>query len=237
MDAILLVAHGSSRHPDAGRIPAAHLSRIATADPARPVAFGALNGTPSVAQALAGLKAPRIRVVPFFMEDGYFTRVAIPKALDGTEGLILCPPIGLHDGIAGLIADSGSRGCAAAGLMPANTAILVVGHGSARLPGRALALHRHTAAVAAAGGFASVQAACLEEAPFLAEALQGLRDHPVGVVGFFAGEGGHVRDDVPSAIAAERLARGPAGPPVHNFGVVTDSPALVQIILDQANAA
>ncbi len=237
MDAILLVAHGSVRYPDAGRIPAAHLTRIATAHPKRPLAFGALNGIPSVAEALASLTASHIRVVPFFMEDGYFCRVAIPRALSRTEGIVLCPPIGLHDGIAGLIAGCASQGCAATGLDPNRTALLVVGHGSARSPGRALALHRHTATVAASSNFAAVQAACLEEPPFLADALRGLRTHPTAIVGFFAGEGGHVCDDVPAAIASEQRARGAAGQPVLNFGPVTDSPALAQFILDQADAA
>jgi sirohydrochlorin ferrochelatase len=176
-------------------------------------------------------------VVPFFMEDGYFTRVAIPKALGRSEGIILCPPIGLHEEIAGLIASRGRDGCVTAGFTPADTAIVVVGHGSARSPGRALALHRHSTTVAGSRQFASVQVACLEEAPFLDDVLRGLRGLPVGLVGFFAGEGGHVREDVPEAIAAEQRARGPAGPLVLNFGTVTDNAALAQIILDQANAA
>ncbi len=233
-DAILLIAHGSASYPLAARPAEAHLAGLAAADPARPVALGLLNGTPSVAEALAALQVPRIRAVPFFMEDGWFTRVAVPTALAGDPRVVLCPPIGVHPGMTGLIMNCLGRGCTERGLDPACTAVLIVGHGSARAPGRALALHRHTDAIAASAAFAAVRSACLEEAPLLPDALSALRSWPVAVVGFFAGDGGHVRDDLPAALERERAARGPNAPAVHNFGPVVANPALTQIILDQA---
>jgi sirohydrochlorin ferrochelatase len=235
-DAILLIAHGSTTYPLAARPAETHLAGLAAADPTRPVALGLLNGTPSVAQALAELRAPRIRAVPFFMEDGWFTRVAVPSALAGDGRVVLCPPIGVHPGLAGLILDCLGRGCVERGLDPAGIAVLIVGHGSARAPGRALALHRHTDSVAASGAFAAVRSACLEEAPFLPDALAALRPFPVAVIGFFAGDGGHVRDDLPAALERERAARGPNAPEVHNFGSVVAHPMLTQIILDQASS-
>jgi sirohydrochlorin ferrochelatase len=63
-----------------------------------------------------------------------------------------------------------------------------------------------------------------------------LRHHPVVVIGFFAGGGGHVRDDVPALVAAEQAARGPGGAAVRFNGSVTDDPAMPRIILDQAAA-
>jgi sirohydrochlorin cobaltochelatase len=233
-DAILLIAHGSARYPLAARPAEAQLARLTAANPTRSVALGLLNGTPSVAQALAALQAPRIRAVPFFMEDGWFTRVAVPSTLAGDARVVLCPPIGVHQGMARLIIDSLHRGCAERGLDPTGTAVLIVGHGSARAPGRALALHRHTEVVAASGAFAIVSAACLEEPPSPPDALSALRQWPVAVTGFFAGEGGHVRDDLPAALERERAARGRDAPAVHYFGSVVEDPALTQIILDQA---
>lgn len=67
----------------------------------------------------------------------------------------------------------------------------------------------------------------------MADALRGWRGLPVAVVGFFAGGGGHVRDDLPAALAAERMARGKSGPPLADLGTVGDDPAMVRIILDQ----
>jgi sirohydrochlorin cobaltochelatase len=233
-DAILLIAHGSTTYPLAARPTEAQLARLAATDPARPVALGLLNGTPTVAQALAALQVPRIRAVPFFMDDGWFTRVAIPSAVGGDPRVVLCPPIGVHPGMAGLIVDRVHHGCAERGLDPAATAVLIVGHGSARAPGRTMVLHRHAEVVTAAHAFATVRAAYLEEPPLLADALAALRQWPVAVVGFFAGNGGHVRIDLPAAVQYEETARGPGAPAVHNFGAVVESPALTQIILDQA---
>ena len=235
--AILLVAHGSARYPDAGRPAAAQAARLRQACPGRRIGVGLLHGAPSVAEALAGLDAPAIRAVPFFMEHGWFTRVAVPRAVGGDPRVVLCPPVGVHGGIAGLVTAMVRQRCAGLGLDPGRTAVLLVGHGSARAPGRALAVHRHAQAIAATAGFATVGVAHLEEPPLLPDGLAALRHYPVAVVGFFAGEGGHVRDDLPAALRTEQAARGHTAPPVHNFGSVADNPGVTQIILEQAGIA
>ncbi len=56
------------------------------------------------------------------------------------------------------------------------------------------------------------------------------------VIGFFANQGGHVRDDMPALIAAEQASRGEAGLLVRFDGSAIDDPALVLIILDQATS-
>jgi sirohydrochlorin cobaltochelatase len=176
----------------------------------------------------------------------------------GGRPALLCRPVGVHDGIAGLIERHALAACDHLGIPSRSVAILVVGHGSASEPGRALALHRHTARVAATELFARVEAACLEEAPFVTAALRGLRAHPVVVVGCFANQGGHVRDDLPALIAAEQVARrvsektatpgtergaqgdlqgGASGAdhfPVRFHGSIAADPAMLQIIIDQA---
>ena len=238
-DALLLIAHGSSRYIDAARMLGEHARRISAAGLFREVEMGLLNGEPSVAEAMDRLTAPVIRVVPFFMEQGYFTRAVVPRTLGITNAggrFRLCPAVGTHPGMAGLIARRVLDGCDERRIDPVTTCVVIVGHGSARSPGRALALHDQVERVAAMGVFGAVTAACLEEAPLVADVLPGQQARAVAVVGFLAGEGGHMRDDVPALIAAERAARGPGGRKVHNFGSVADAPAMMQIILEQAQA-
>ena len=235
-DNLLLIAHGSVRYPDAARVLQGHAAALRDAACFRQVRVGLLNGAPSVAEALSQPGDATIHVVPFFMEEGYFTRVAIPRLLGSDQRVRLCPAIGVHAGVAEIVQAQARRACRAHDIPPHEAAVLLVGHGSASAPGRALALYRHAAQVASAAAFARCEAACLEEAPLLADALQALRAHPVIVIGFFAGEGAHVRDDVPEAIAAERSARGGKGWPVHFHGSVTDDPAMTRIVLDQASA-
>ena len=267
-DALLLIGHGSARYPDAGSALLRHAETLRNLGRFARVEAAVLNGSPSVAEALNrlgdnvgeswSLRNHAVRVVPFFMEDGYFSKVAVPRALhaaapasprspsdshpgsaDGQRRdgpslgprFVWCPPVGVHDGLAAIIERQALLGCAELQTPSRTAAIIVVGHGSSRSPGRALALHRHASRVAATGLFARVEAACLEESPLVGSVLASLRAHPVVVIGFFANQGGHVRDDVPAAIAAERAA---SGRPICFHGCVTDDPAMTAIIMDQA---
>lgn len=227
---ILLVGHGSTRHPQAGDI--LHAQAGALRRRGHPVVPAFLNGVPAVREALSGRAGPWRCAVPFFMEDGYFTRTAIPRAL-GRSGIPVTPPVGLHPSLPRLIRRRAEAACREAGLAPTSTSVLLVGHGSASRPGQPLALHRHAAALAAAGRFPAVVSACLEEAPFVADALRALRPRPVLVIGYFANRGGHVLDDVPSLVRAAR-ADDSGDWVVHECGNVTEDPALADIILDQA---
>ena len=218
-DALLLIAHGSARYPDAGRTVLAHAETIRAQGHFAEVAVGFLNGAPSAAEALAGLSTRTTHVVPFFIEDGYFTRVAVPKALDGGANLRFHPPIGTHPGMSGLIENRIARLLAGRG--PAD--IVLVGHGSAKSPGRRMALHDHAERL-------GVRVAFLEETPFLADALAEAKNPLVAVLGIFAGEGGHVRDDLPALIVAarERLGEG-----LLDLGSIGDEPGMADLILEQ----
>ena len=239
-DALLLIGHGSARYSDAGRVLHAHAAVLRGHLQFAQVAVGFLAGTPSASEALASLSTPTVHVVPFFMEDGYFTRVAVPRALAPADRQLIRyhPAVGTHATMPGLIERHGLERCAALGLTPARLRLLLVGHGSSRAPGRVTALHRHAAMLTQGGRFAEVRIAFLEEAPLVATALARLRPDPVGVLGFFAGEGGHVRDDLPALIAAERTARAAAeaagdhAARVFDFGTVAGSPDMPGIIMD-----
>jgi sirohydrochlorin cobaltochelatase len=232
--AVLLVAHGSSRYPEAAAPLWRHVDAMRQEMPDTQIEVGLLNGAPTAAEALSAIAAPRVHVVPFFMESGYFTNIAIPNALGADPRLHYCPPVGVHPGMVDIIEAQASAGCAIMGVSPAKLAVLVVGHGSASMPGRALAMQAHAASLAERRIFGHVATACLEEPPLLADALHGLAAWPVAVIGFFAGEGMHVRDDVPNAIAMEQARRGTGGHPVRLHGSVTDGPLLRRIIMAQA---
>jgi sirohydrochlorin cobaltochelatase len=231
-DALLLVAHGATRFADAGRLLQAHAQVLRAQRRFADVAVGLLNGTPSAPEALAALVPRKVHVVPFFMEQGWFVNQKVPRALGDGNGrqLRYHNPVGVHPGMADLAAARVRHAC---GDDAERFAVLLVGHGSARSPGRPMALHRHVAALSAAGRFAQVRAAFLEEPPPVADALRDWRASPVAVVGWFAGEGGHVREDLPALLRAEQAARGDAGAPLLDLGVITDDPAMPGIILDQ----
>lgn len=233
-EALLLVAHGSARFPDAGRTVQVHAQAL------QPffaeVAVGLLNGRPPAAEALASLRAPVVTIVPFFMEAGWFTQVAVPRALGlagpltEREGRTLryVAPLGTHPDMAGVIEARVRR------IAGAVSAVVAVGHGSARAPGRFTALHGHVARLARAGRFDSIEAAFLEEPPFAADAMARRRDGSLAVVGFFAGEGGHVREDLPELIGAECAMR---EQPLIDCGTIAEEPDIARIILELIGGA
>lgn len=227
LTALLLIGHGSIRYPDAGSVPRVHAEALCSPDLL--VAVGLLNGSPSVADGLAALGTGSVHVVPFFMDDGYFARVAVPRALGidpGADGghqsdLVLHKPIGVHPGLPDLIARRA----------PAGVALLLVGHGSSRDPGRRMAAHDHADALRAMGRFPIVETAFLEEPPFVPDALARIGDRPVAVMGLFANAGTHTRDDLPHLLTMPGRRHAPLA-----LGIIGDDPGLRPLIRDMITA-
>lgn len=229
-DGLLLIGHGSARYAEAGGI--LHDLAKTLRERFAEVGVGLLHGAPSVADALASLRVRHVYVLPFFMEDGYFARVAVPKALAGERerALTCCAPVGTHQGVADLIEARVLRSCPE----PNRTSVILVGHGSARAPGRTMALHQHGERLSRSGRFASVNIAFLEEAPFVPDVLASAHGTAVAVVGVFAGEGLHVRDDLPRLIEAERLRLGGR---LLDLGSIGAEAGMADLILDQVTQA
>lgn len=240
-DALLLIGHGSTILPDAARPLLAHAEVIRASGRFAEVAVGMLLGEPNVAAVFATLTAPVVHVVPFFLEDGYITRIAIPDLIlpfaSASRVIRFCPPVGLHAGIATLLEARLLRHCEMFGIVPKSLSVLLVGHGSAKGPGRARALRRNAAALEAGGRFGWIRVAYLEEAPFAAEALASARGHVVAVVGYLVNEGRHAIKDLPWLIAEERAQRGTHWPPVHDLGPIGADEAMPRLIMDQVTAA
>jgi sirohydrochlorin cobaltochelatase len=239
-DALLLIGHGSSIVPDAVRMLQAHAEVIRSSSDFAQVEVGALVGEPDAARVFAALTAPVVHIVPFFLEDGYFTRLAIPDRilpLASSSRLIrFCPPVGSNDGIADILAARILSHCELFGTDPKDLSVLLIGHGSARGPGRARSLRRHAATLEAGGQFGWIRTAYLEEAPFVADALASSRGHIVAALGFLLNEGVHATKDVPSLIAAERMQRGAHWPPVHYLGSIGGDAAMPRLIMEQVVA-
>jgi len=239
-DALLLIGHGSTSVPDAARPLLAHADAIIASNRFREVKVGMLLGEPNATAAFNTLVCPVVHVVPFFLDDGYFTRIAIPDLLlplaSASRVLRFCQPVGLHDGIAALLEARLIRHCEMFGTDPKCLSVLLVGHGSAQTPGRGRATRRHAAKLEEGGRFGWVRVAYLEEAPFVPEALANARGHVVAVIGYLANEGAHATRDLPSLIAAERAERGTNWPPVHDLGAIGSDAGLPGLIIDQVTA-
>jgi sirohydrochlorin cobaltochelatase len=239
-DALLLVGHGSTVIPEAASPLFAHAEVIRQSGNFGEVAVGLLLGEPNMAAAFAALTAPVVHVVPFFVDDGYLTRIAIPDRLlplaSPSRVIRFCPPVGLHDGIGALIENRLLRHCEMFGIDPKSLSVLLVGHGSSQAAGRARALRRHAATLETGGRFGWVRVAFLQEPPFVAEALASARGHIVAVVGYLVNQGVHATKDLPLLIAEERAHRGTHWPPVHDLGPIGADEAMPRLIMDQVSA-
>lgn len=223
---LLLVAHGSETWADAGAPVQAHAAALRESGLFGRVAVALLAGGPPPAEVLAACLGPRIDVVPFFMEAGWFTSVALPRALHldapalGGRDVRIAEPVGTHPALAAVIA------ARIAQLAPDTRRLLLIGHGSARRPGRRLALHDQAERLA--HRFERVEIALLEEPPSVPDAVARVRGAPFAALGLFLGAGGHVREDLPGLLAAAT-----SDGDLRDCGTIADEPGLRAIVLDR----
>lgn len=215
MDALLLAGHGSLR-AGSGAAMLRLAARLREAGHAPLAAAGFLNySRPTLAEALSRLTARGARavtVLPYFLVPGYFTRVALARALDELRAanprvsIAQAQPLGAHPAMAALV----ERRAVAAGAGPAS-AVLLAAHGSPD-PASNEPIHAVAAMVAAAGRFGAVGVCYLglNEPSIPAAIAAGLAAgymHIV-VVPYLLQFGGHAAEDIPAAVA-EAAARQP----------------------------
>lgn len=187
---LLLVAHGSTRHPAAAdglyRIAKRLEPRFAHVD----VAFW--RQEPML--AAEHLRDGTVYVVPYFAGLGKHTEQLIPErlGLPGRPGIIYCPPVGCHPALPGLI----HRRALAVAENPADTSLLLIGHGS-----REGGANRTPEAIAEAlrilGDFAEVVTAYLEQAPFAADWRRLVHFPKVVAQPLLLSAGMHASEDLP----------------------------------------
>jgi sirohydrochlorin cobaltochelatase len=192
----------------------------------------ALYGEPTLETWLDGLDAPRARLVPFMMAEGYTldalkTRIAAhPKGGRVEVGRA----VGAHPGLTATIAERARQACRGAGWSPAETAFLLVGHGTKRHAASTRTAEAHACRLAGFDMFAEVATAYLDDDPQVGEAVARLSAPRLVAVGFFTDCGDHGQDDVPDLLRA-------TGRPFRYAGPVGPLPALREVILAQARAA
>jgi sirohydrochlorin cobaltochelatase len=191
---LLLVAHGSTRHPAAAeglyRIAERLKPRFAHVD----VAFWRQEPVLSPDH----LRGGKVYVVPYFAGLGKHTEQLIPErlGLPGKPGVTYCPPVGCHPALPGLI----HRRALAATDNPAETSLLLIGHGS-REGGANRTPEKIAETLRSLGGFAEVATAYLEQAPFAADWRRLVRFPKVVAQPLLLSAGMHASEDLPPLFA------------------------------------
>lgn len=224
----MLCAHGTRGL--AGAV-SAHAAALGQEAEFGEVGACALYGEPKLESWLDRLAAPRARLVPFMMAEGY--------TLDALKKRIAAHPkggrvevgraVGADPALTGTIAERARQACRSAGWNPAETGLLLVGHGTKRHAASSRTAQAHACQLAGFGAFAEVATAYLDDDPQVSAAVARLRAPQFVTVGFFTDCGDHGQDDVPELLhATDRPFRyaGPIGPLA----------AMREVILAQARA-
>ncbi|MGV8985844.1 MAG: sirohydrochlorin chelatase [Cypionkella sp.] len=195
----LIVSHGQPSDPDPAELALAELAaKVAGHLPGWQVRSATLAKPGALSLAVQGM-VPGL-VYPMFMAGGWFPIVELPRRMKEAGGAdwTYLPPFGLDEGVQALALSLATQAAMDMGQSLQETAVLLAAHGSFRSSApsdvaNALAVRLHDA------GFARAEAYFIDQDPRIATAA-GFAARSV-CLPFFAAEGGHVADDLPTALA------------------------------------
>jgi sirohydrochlorin ferrochelatase len=198
---LLLLAHGERLDGQTNEAVNLVISTLRERRVAAKLGVGFLGASPSIEEAVQRLTAPRLLVYPLFMADGYFLRIATDRlrkaAMQGgmNRSLDMLPPLGADPALAELVSARGATAASERGFALAETALILVAHGSLRQKASQAATDLLVERVRRLGRFGAVYGAFLEQPPPLAAVLSG-HAGPAVVVGLFVGNGLHGEADL-----------------------------------------
>lgn len=246
--AIVLVGHGSARHPESAAPIHALAEALRTRLPGIEASAVFMKQAPLLDRALDGISSPRVVVVPVFAGKGYYTDHMIPRAM-GLDGpvtrrdgrtLLYTPPAGTHPRIPGLMRRRAAAIAEAAGLDPADCALLVIAHGSGRPGGAGETPRAITAAITEAGLFGEVALAFLEQEPLATGWPNMVTRRQIIVLPLLVAQGMHASQDIPPLFGLKPGETGPVDMDGHTIRLASGlgaEPELVDIIAEMAVGA
>lgn len=245
--AVILVGHGSARHPESAgpiRVLAATLAERHGWDTA--AVF--MKQEPTLERAPALVTAPNVVVVPVFAGTGYYTDQLIPRAM-GLAGPLThrdgrtihyTAPAGTHPRIPSLLASRAAGVALADGLDPKDCSLLVVAHGSARPGGSGETPRAIADSIRAMAVFGEVALAFLEQEPLAADWRTLVRGRELVVLPLLVAQGMHASQDIPPLFGLSSGQTGPVeidGRRVRLASGLGAEPELVEIVAEMVEAA
>ena len=212
--ALLIVGHGSTVNPDSSAPTLGQAAAIRTRKIFSEVACAFWKEEPSLRDALLLFDDPAISevyVVPNFISEGYFTQTVIPRELELTGHITkrpngqvwkYCEPVGNHSSMTDLLLQR--AGATGGDLDPAQTALLIVAHGTDLNENSAAAAKREAGKIRALKKYAEVLNVYMEETPLVSDWAQLTTTPNVVVVPFFISDGLHSYEDIPALLGISK---------------------------------
>lgn len=220
---LVLAAHGSSVGDDAAAAARIQVERLRQRPEFARVEAGFWIQEPRVTAVVADARTPRVFVVPLMMSEGYFSQQVLPRELGlegarpagqawvqdrGSQRLYYCPPIGTHPALAEVIAERARQVTADHPIpdqpSPAQTALVLVGHGTPRNPKSRRAIEDQAARLRSLNEYGEVLAVFMEEPPRVQEIYRRAQCRFIVVVPCLVSDGPHVREDIPVMLGRSR---------------------------------
>ena len=237
-EGVLVVGHGSHLHAASSAPIHAHVRRLrARLSAGVEVRAAFWKEEPALSRGLESFSSAvdDVTVVPLFMASGYFTGQVIPREMQLSGRLTsaagrsvrLTPPIGGHPLLARVIVERALEAGA-----PAGSAVVVLGHGTARHSGSSANTLQQVEHVRRIGPFSEVTAAFIDQEPNIRNigALVSARD--TVVVPLFIADGWHVGITIPEDLRLDGAATLVGGRSLRLAQAVGTHPTVTDVILE-----
>jgi sirohydrochlorin cobaltochelatase len=221
--ALVLLGHGTTLNDQSAAPVLQHVAELCRQKIFREVREAFWKQEPHVKTVLAEITAPRVFIVPFFISEGYFSTEVIPTELGFRfpdhlslvtrhSSLFYCRPVGSHDLMTTVILarakEVAERFPFPSQPKPANTTLLIAGHGTGRNANSRKAVERQAELIRALKAYAEVGVVFMEEEPFIKGCWQNVQTKNIIVVPFFISDGLHAVEDIPVLLGEpERIVK------------------------------
>jgi len=208
--ALVVLGHGTVLNPDSALPARRHAAELRRRGIFAEVREAFWKQEPQVKTVLAGLKTPRVFIVPLFISEGYFASEVIPQALGfGQNSVLRTPqsalfytkPVGTHEAMTGVILARAQEVVLQFPFprlpKPADITLFIAGHGTDANDNSRKSIERQVELIRAQKIYADVHAVFMEEEPRIGEYHQLAKTRNIVVVPFFISDGLHVTEDIP----------------------------------------
>jgi len=219
----LIIGHGQPSDPAPAEADLGRLAAAVARDLPDWQVHSATLAAPGALEAAAAGSLDAV-VLPFFMADGWFTRVELPRrlALAGISGATILPPFGLMPEVADLAVTAVRKAALGRHWAMEETVLVLAAHGSGRSRAPAAAAATIRDHIAAALPFADIRLGFIEEPPSVRDAARDAGTQAL-CLPLFVARWGHVESDVPRELAAA----GFSGPCLAPLGARPEVPAIL----------
>ena len=228
----MLIGHGSTKNDRSAEAVGLQVAALRQRQVFAEVHAAFWKTAPGILDVVAGIRCQTVFLVPFFVSEGYFSEIAIPRLLgfppftDATARiqtrdnrlLVYTRPVGVHQSLTGVLL---ARAKEVVDRHPfpvkpacMNISLFVAGHGTLQSPNNRIAIEAHVDRIRERQEYHSVHSLFLEEPPEIGRCYELATTRNIVVVPCFLSDGLHVAEDIPVLLGApeevvrRRLASG-----------------------------